>query len=50
MSLSSQQTLALALDPALLFELRGLTPDLLAAGAAAEHGPAGFAQLLSPGR
>src|SRR5437868_14728290 len=27
MSLTSQQTLALALDPALLFELRGLTPD-----------------------
>jgi hypothetical protein len=27
MSLTSQQTLALALDPALLFELRGLAPD-----------------------
>jgi hypothetical protein len=27
MSLTPQQTLALALDPALLFELRGLTPD-----------------------
>lgn len=27
MSLTSQQTLALALDPAVLFQLRGLTPD-----------------------
>jgi Terminase large subunit, T4likevirus-type, N-terminal/Terminase RNaseH-like domain len=27
MSLTAEQTLALALDPALLFELRGLTPD-----------------------